>query len=94
MLFVLRTKHAVDGVRRPVTGFMVVAHLHLAQQSDGKKIQSAKQQAESEHHQRAVGGHNRDVAQKLLQPKPRNDSAAAEQADQPEGSEKVQGRER
>jgi len=50
MLFVLRAQNAVDGVRGAAAGFVIVTNLHLAEQADGKQIQSAEQQAESHHH--------------------------------------------
>ena len=90
VLFVLRTKHAVDRVGSAMAGFVVVTDLHLAEQADGEQIQSAEQQAESQHHQRAVRSHYRNVAQELLHSQPGYDGAAAEQAKQAEGAEEVQ----
>src|SRR5208283_396713 len=90
VLFVLRTQHTVNGVRGAMPGFVVVAHLHLAQQSDGEQIQSAEQQAERQHHQRAVRGHDWNMTQKLFYSQPCHNRAAAQQAEQAEGSEEMQ----
>ena len=35
VLFALRAQDAVDGVRRPAAGLVVVADLHFAEQADG-----------------------------------------------------------
>lgn len=89
MFFVQRTKHPVDGIRSAVSGFVVVADLHLAEQPDGEQVQSAEQQAESQHHQRPVRTHDGNVAQELLYPEPGYDGAATEEAEEAEGSEEV-----
>ena len=90
VLFVLRTKHAVDRVGSAMAGFVVVTDLHLAEQADGEQIQSAEQKAEGQHHQRSVRSHDRNVAQEFFHSQPAYESAAAEQAEQAEGPEEVQ----
>jgi len=90
VLFVLRAQNAVDRVGCAATGLVVVADLHFAEQADGEKIKTAKQQAESRHHQRAVCGHDRNVAQKFFYAQPQDDSTAAEDTQHAEAAEKVQ----
>src|ERR1700733_3795168 len=90
MLFVLRTKNAIDGVRSAMTGLVVVADLHLAEEADGEQVQSAQQQAERQHHQRPVRSHYGNVAQELFSSQPGDEAGASEQTEQAEGAEKVQ----
>jgi hypothetical protein len=45
VFFVLGAKDAVNGIRRAAAGLVIMTNLHLAEQSDGEQVQSAKQQA-------------------------------------------------
>src|SRR5271165_2827412 len=90
VLFVLRAQDAVNGIGRAAAGFVVVPDLHLAEQADCEQIQPAEQQAESGHHQRAVRGHHRHVAQEFLYAEPEHDRGAAENAHHTEAAEKMQ----
>jgi hypothetical protein len=67
-----------------------VADLHFAQQSDREQVQPAEQQAESQHHERPVRSHDRDVAQELLRAQPQDNGAAPKHAGHAESSEEVQ----
>ena len=62
MLFVLGAENTVDRIRGAAAGLVVVVDLHFAKQADGEQVQTAEQQAESSHHQRAVRRHDRNMA--------------------------------
>ena len=72
MFFVLGAEDAVDGVGGAAAGLVIVADLHFAEQADREQVQATEQEAESGHHQRAVFGHDRDVAQEFFQTEPEN----------------------
>ena len=58
MLFALGAKDTVNGIRRAVGGFVIVADLHLAEQADGEHVQSGEQKHCGENHHGAVLVHD------------------------------------
>ena len=91
----LGAEDAVHEIGSAAGGFVVVPHLHLAQQADGEHVQSGQQQNGGKDHERAVLGHDIGVIEELVDHQPAGDAASAEKMlSMPTVPKKCSGRER
>ena len=85
----LSAKDAVDEVRRTPGRLVVVAHLHLAEQSDSQHVQASQEKNCGKDHERAMLGHHIGVVQEFFNQQPNRHTASREQAEHPYGAEEV-----
>jgi len=69
-LFTLLAEQSFHRIRGRLSGFMVVANLHLAWQANGQHVQAGQQKHGSEDHRRSVLGHNIGVVPELVENQP------------------------
>ena len=90
VFFVLRPKNAIHGIWCSTARLVIMANLHLSQQSNSKQIQATEQQPESSHHQRPMRGHDRNMAQEFFDSQPENDSSPSEDAHHAKAAKEMQ----
>ena len=83
MFFALGAEDAVDRIGRAAGGFVVVAHLHFAEQANRQHIESRQQQDGSKNHEWAVIGHYVRMAEELFNHQPERNSGTGEDAQHP-----------
>src|SRR5579859_736823 len=86
----LRAQHAIHGIRYPPRGFVIVADLHLSQQSQRKKLDAGHDNDRSEDEQRTMHVHDVGVVYEVVEDQPEGDERSRKNAGCSEGAEEVQ----
>src|SRR3954467_2755705 len=90
LLFAVGAEDAIERIRGAARGFMIMADLQLAQQTNREQVQTCQQQHCREDHHWPVFHHYVRVTQKFFDEQPCRDTHAAEDSHHSHGAEKVQ----